>query len=150
MTRRVTRSRMFCALFASLALLGAASKSSGSMYLRAPNLHTAPVVQSLKYDAIATIPARANTPASLLPPDRVEGAMILPAAENAPSVSRSTFRGITTFTVVQLNERGAVVQRTLFSGVSVRSVDFVGGGNGSMVQRVNFDAAKVVVTNPHR
>jgi hypothetical protein len=148
MTRHFSRGSALCALLASTMLLGVAPQGSGSMYLRAPNLPVAPIVERLSYDAVATVPARANTPAALLPVDRVEGAMVLAADETSPAVDRSSFNSISTFTVVQVNDRGVVVQRTVFRGVSVESVDMVGTGDGSMVRRVRFDADKVIVTTP--
>jgi hypothetical protein len=145
----MSRALTVSALFASVALLGAAP-ASGSMYLRAPNLRMAPVVQSLDYDAVATVPARPHTPPSLLPVDRVEGNITLPADETNPAVDRSTFDGVSTFTVVQVNARGVVVERTVFAGVSVYAVDLIGTGDGNMVRRVRFGAAKVSVTGPGR
>ncbi len=149
MTRISSSGRAAGALVASLSLLGIApTAAGGSMYLRAPNLRVAPVVERLDYDAVATVPARPHTPASLLPEDRVEGALMLPADVLSPNVDRSSFAGVSTFTIVQVDGHGVVVRRTAFRGVSVRSVDMVGTGDGNMARRVRFEAAAVFVTTP--
>jgi hypothetical protein len=49
-----------------------------------------------------------------------------------------------------VNARGVVVERTVFAGVSVYAVDLIGTGDGNMVRRVRFGAAKVSVTGPGR
>jgi hypothetical protein len=145
----IARGALACALLASVSAPTSAADGTGSMYLRAPNLRSAPVVLRLSYDAVATVPARPNTPAALLPVDQVQGSIIIPDQTTAPALSRKSFANVSTFTVVQINAKGVVVQRTVFDGVAVMSVDPVGTGDGSMGRRVRFDAAMVHVVPAH-
>jgi len=134
------------AFLALLPLLGMAPQTASSMYLRIENMHAAPAVSGLSYDAVATVPQRPNTPAALLPADQVIGSMVVPA-DTKPRLDRSTFKGVTTFTVVAVNADGVVVERTSFTGVSIHAVVPVKApGSG---KRIEFGAQAVVVSTPH-
>jgi hypothetical protein len=130
-----------CGLFL---ILAAAPAAPGTMYLRLPNDRSASAVTKLSYDAIATVPKRASTPASLLPPDRVEASLIVPATTGGHFES-FTRRNYPLWTVVETDGAGNVTRRTMFHAVTISSIRPMQPGDGqSACVRVRFSAASVI------
>jgi hypothetical protein len=140
--------RIACGLCASFFFLGAATQPPGSMYLRLSNTRTAPVVANLSYDAVATVPQSPRVSLALLPVDQVQGSMIIANGSATRRIDRSDFKGVSSFTVVQVDTDGNVVQRTTFKGITIESVDPV--GDGSTARRVRFVADSVSVSVPSK
>lgn len=113
------------------------------MYLRLPNDRAASAVTKLSYYAIATVPKRASTPASLLPPDRVEASLVVPALAGGPFASANR-RGYALWTVVETDDAGNVTRRTMFHAVKITSVHAMQTSDGQSELRVRFRATSVV------
>jgi hypothetical protein len=114
------------------------------MYLRLPHDRSASTVTKLSYDAIATVPKRASTPASLLPPDRVEASLVVPATTSGPfaNANRHVYP---MWTVVETDDSGNVTRRTVFHAVTISSVHQMQSGDGQTeLLRVRFSAESVV------
>jgi hypothetical protein len=120
------------------------------MYLRLSNMRTAPTVAKLSYDAVATVPQSPKVSLALLPVDQVQGSMVITYGSATRRINRDDFKGVSSFTVVQVDDSGNVVQRTTFKGITIESVDMIGIGGGSMARRVRFVADSVSVTVPSK
>jgi hypothetical protein len=126
-----------------LICLGATTAPPASIYLRLPQVQQSPAVHDFTYDAIATVPAVPGTPASLLPPDRVEGVLVIPASATLPI---QPGRSWTSLVIVETDENGTVIRRTTFHHVSIKELNSTQKAEGSSLERVRFRAASVDVT----
>ena len=135
-----------CGSLALLALLGATAAVPGNMYVRLSATHAA-AVSVLSYDGIATVPQQPGTPAALLPPDRVEATLVTPAVADGAFAGNGPHR-YASWTVVEMDSHGKVVRRTIFHGVTIRSISADQTGAGADARRVRFSAASVTVSLP--
>jgi hypothetical protein len=115
------------------------------MYLRVPNDRSAVTVTRLSYDAIATVPGAPWVSASLLPPDRVEGSLVVPATTGGPFASANR-RVYSLWTVVETDDTGNVTRRTAFHDVTITSIRPIQTGDERSALRVHFRAERVTTS----
>jgi len=127
---------------APIALAAPVATGPTTMYLRMPATRSAPAVNTLSYEAIATVPQSAGIPLSALP-QAVRAMLVVP---NGPLEGMGRARSYTLWTIVETGAGGTVTRRTAFRNVTISSVRPLGDGTAAL--RVRFTAASVAVSLP--